>query len=75
MHSTDDMKTYLTWTAKNGQTKRKRYVDYLGNWVQLNTLDSLILFPTPPPKKKKTMKFSETVKLLSELFGPNITFS
>ena len=23
MHSTDDMKTYLTWTAKNGKTKKK----------------------------------------------------
>ena len=23
MHSTEDMKTYLTWTAKNGQTKKK----------------------------------------------------
>ena len=34
---------YLTWTAKNGQTK-KRYVYYSGNWVQLNTLGSLILF-------------------------------
>ena len=39
---TDDMKTYLTRTAKNDQTK-KRYVYYSGNWVQLNTVVSLIL--------------------------------
>ena len=24
MHSTDDMKKYLTWTAKNGQMKKKK---------------------------------------------------
>ena len=41
MHSTDDMKTYLTLTAKNGHAKR--YVYYSGNWVQLNTVGSLIL--------------------------------
>ena len=69
MHSTYDMKTYL----KNGKTK-KRYVYYSGNWVPLNTVGSLILFlPHPPKEKKKTMdlEFSETVKLLSELFRPN----
>ena len=72
MHSTDDMKTYLTWTAKNGQTK-KRYVYYSEKWVQLNTVGSLILFPPQKKKKKQTMdlEFLETVKLLSELFGPN----
>ena len=31
MHPTDDMKMYLTWTAKNGQIK-KRHVYYSGNW-------------------------------------------
>ena len=66
MHSADDMKTYLTWTAKNGQTK-KRHVYYSGNWVQLNTVGSLILSPPPP----MNLEFSESVKLLSELFGPN----
>ena len=66
IHSTDDMKTYLTWTAKNGQTK-KRYVYYSGNRVQLNTVGSLIL----SSQKAMDLEFSETVKLLSELFGMN----
>ena len=48
MHSSEDTKTYLTWTAKSGQTK-KRYVYYSGNWVQLNTVGSLIL--SSPLKK------------------------
>ena len=49
--------------------RKKRYVYYSGNWVQLNTVGSLIFIL----QKKKTMdlEFSETVKLLSELFGPN----
>ena len=87
MYSTVDMKMYFTRAAKNGQTKKKGYVYYSGNWVQLNTVGSLILFPPPPKnkkqnkkktknkkkKKKKTMDlaFSETVELLCELFGPN----
>ena len=76
MHSTDDMKTYLTCTAKNGQTKKKkRYVYHSGKWVQLNTVGSLILSPPPKknPRNKQIMdlEFSEIVELLSELFGPN----
>ena len=52
-------------------SNEKRYVYYSGNWVQLNTVGSLIL--SSPPKKSMDLEFSEKVKLLSELFGPNIS--
>ena len=49
-------------------SNEKRYVYYSGNWVQLNTVGSLIL---SFQKKAMGLEFSVTVKLLSELFGPN----
>ena len=65
------MKTYLTWTAKNGQTKKKVRLKLrkLGTTEHSRVVDFY-----PPPHKKKTpmnLEFSETVKLLSDLFGPN----
>ena len=70
MHSKDDMKTYLTWTVKNGQTKKKvrLFLRKLGTTEHSSFVDFIL-----PLKNKQTMdlEFSETVKLLSELFGPN----
>ena len=50
-------------------SNEKRYVYYSENWVQLNTVGSLI-YPPPPIKKTMDLEFSETFRLLSELFGP-----
>ena len=49
MHSTDDMKTYLTWTAKNGQTKKK--VRLL--LMKLGTTEHNRFVDFIPPSQKK----------------------
>ena len=68
MHSTDDMKRYLTWIAK------KPYVYYSGNWAQLNTVDSLIV-SSHSPKNNGSGVLKDSQIIIWSVWAEHIPFS
>ena len=69
-HSTDDMKTFNA-DCKEWSNEKKKKVRLLLRKLDTMEHNRFVDFIPHPPKRTMDLELSETVKLLSELFGPN----